>query len=102
VLEAGRTATILRHLKAIPFSQVRKTMGTARRRGEPDIFFLARPGETRRAVCFFFEVKRDGENATPLQSHVLGQYRAAGAVAEVVRSWADVKAILDKEGVVNT
>lgn len=58
------------------------------RRGQPDLLVVI---EGR---AFFLEVKRPGQNATPLQLHRLEQCRKAGAVAEVVRSLDDVYEVL--------
>ena len=44
--------------------------------------------------AYFFEVKAPGGRATPLQVATLEQLAQAGAVAALVRSVADVKAIL--------
>lgn len=42
----------------------------------------------------FLEVKALGGQATKLQMHRIGQIRAAGGVAEVVRSWDVVRDLL--------
>jgi hypothetical protein len=46
----------------------------------------------------FLEVKRPGCKPTPLQAHRIAEIQAAGAVAEVVRSWDEAKTVLGLPG----
>lgn len=56
--------------------------------GDPDIY------GSYHGKHLELEAKRPGCHARPLQLKRLRDWQAAGAVAEVVRSWEDVQAIL--------
>ena len=60
------------------------------RRGVPDRIFV------RDGVVLFLEVKRPGEEPTPLQEHELGLLRQHGANAEWCDSAAAGRAVLDR------
>lgn len=68
-----------------------KTHGTiVGRRGIPDL------SGAYRGRALALEVKRPGQQPTRLQRHELAKARAAGAVAEVVRSAQEVELLLDR------
>lgn len=60
--------------------------------GTPDILFIYR------GRAFFFEVKREGEDARPNQRAELAKWERAGAAAAVVHSLDEVKATLKTNG----
>lgn len=92
MLEASIVTTILRHLKKVPEGFVWKTHGGPMRAGMPDILFVYG------GRLYAFEVKRPGGKATARQLNTLEQLRKAGAVAEVVYSWQEVKWIMETGG----
>lgn len=88
VKESTIQQAILRWLRTRPQSfTVKLAAGPYSAPGLPDVLHL----EGGRA--YFFEVKAPGGRATPLQVATLEQLAKAGAVAALVRSVADVKAI---------
>lgn len=88
---------IMKALKRVPASFAYKTHGSAYgKSGTPDIFFTCAAIDGR--SCWF-EVKREGNVATPIQEHRLGQLDEAGAITGVVYSVDDVRAILTEHGV---
>jgi Holliday junction resolvase len=60
------------------------------RAGIPDLYAC------RHGKSYWFEVKAPGGRVSKIQEYELGQLRAAGANASVVRSIEDVKIALDK------
>jgi len=72
-----RTAILREHPEAIV---IKLHGGPYQQAGLPDLLVVIRG----RAV--FLEVKRPGGALTPLQEHTIARLRAAGALAEVVRS----------------
>ncbi len=90
--ESAIVKAILKYLNSLPSCLARKRwgggMGVA---GEPDI---------DACLCgrsLQLEVKRPGEQPTPLQRKRLGEWRQAGAIVGVVTSVADVRALLEGE-----
>lgn len=89
VKESTIQQAILRWLRARPDSfTVKLAAGPYSVPGLPDVLHL------EGGSAYFFEVKAPGGRATPLQVATLEQLAQAGAVAALVRSVADVKAIL--------
>lgn len=89
VREATIQKAILRWLRTRPQSfTVKLAAGPYSVPGLPDVLHL------EGGQAYFFEVKAPGGRATPLQAATLEQLAKAGAVAALVRSVADVKAIL--------
>jgi hypothetical protein len=90
-LEREIVKAILAYLNGLPHGLARKRwgggMGVA---GDPDIDACVG------GRCVQLEVKRPGEQPTALQVKRLGEWRKAGAVAEVVRSVGEVREILEK------
>lgn len=87
--EATIQKAILRWLRTRPQSfTVKLAAGPYSVPGLPDVLHL------EGGSAYFFEVKAPGGRATPLQAATLEQLAQAGAVAALVRSVADVKAIL--------
>lgn len=89
MLESAIVRTILKRLNALPGCYARKTHGGAYSAGWPDLI-----------VCYqghllALEVKRPGGRLTALQAVELDRWRAAGATAAVVTSWAEVQAVLN-------
>lgn len=90
--ERSITTRILAYLAGRRAGRAIKLHGNAyQSAGEPDILYV----EGGRA--FFFEVKTATGRATKLQHYRLAQWRGAGAVAEVVRSLADVQAVFAQD-----
>ena len=85
--EASLQGRILRHLLRRPGCWAVKFPGVLQR-GVPDIL------GAYRCRYFALEVKQPGQKPSRLQSAVLEQIRTTGAVAEVVTSVHQVKAIL--------
>jgi hypothetical protein len=56
--------------------------------GDPDLYILFA------GVHIECELKRPGENPTPIQVRRLDQWRAAGAVTAVIHSVADMRALM--------
>ena len=92
--ERAIVKAVLRYLNSLPACLARKRwgggMGYA---GEPDIDACVRGRSVQ------LEVKRFGEDATPLQQKRLEEWSRAGALVGVVRSVADVKALLGSESI---
>ena len=89
VREATIQKAILRWLRTRPRSfTVKLAAGPYSVPGLPDVLHL------EGGQAYFFEVKAPGGRATPLQVSTLEQLALAGAVVALVRSVADVKAIL--------
>ena len=91
--ERAIVKAILAYLNGLPGCLARKRwgggMGVA---GDPDIDACIRGRSVQ------LEVKRPGEKPTALQTKRLEEWRQAGAVVGVVRSLADVKALLSQHG----
>ena len=91
--ERAIVKAIRAHLNALPCCVARKRwgggMGVA---GEPDIDACIRGRSLQ------LEVKRMGEDATSLQRKRLDEWRRAGAVTGVVHGVAEIKELLNKEG----
>ena len=84
--ERATVKAILAYLNGIPGCLARKRwgggLGVA---GDPDITGCVNGRH------FEFEVKRRGEQPTPLQMRRLAEWRAAGALAAVVTSVSEVR-----------
>jgi len=89
-LEKNIQRRILNWLKTVPGGR-EMNLHTSRfgMRGTPDILFVLF------GQAFFFEVKRRGEKARPNQLAEIEKWRAAGAIAAVVRSVDDVRQIVN-------
>ena len=91
--ERAIVRAILDYLNGLPVCVARKRwgggMGVA---GEPDIDACIRGRSLQ------LEVKRMGEDATCLQRKRLGEWRRAGAVTGVVHGVAEIKELLNREG----
>lgn len=61
--------------------------------GLPDVFFLFE------GKLFGFEVKPVSKKASRIQKHRIAQLRKNGAVAAVVHSVAELKIVLDENGI---
>jgi hypothetical protein len=81
--ESRLTAKIVAELRRRKIWHVKIHGGPHQRAGLPDLLLIVEG----RAV--WIEVKGDGGIVSPLQQHTLEQLRAAGCVAEVVRSFDD-------------
>jgi hypothetical protein len=88
VLESAIVRTILRKLNALPGCYARKMHGGPYSAGLPDVFCCYQ------GHLLALEVKRPGGRLTALQAAELDRWRAAGATAAVVTSWADVERVL--------
>lgn len=109
--EAAITEAILRLLRTIPESKWSKNHGSPYgERGRPDIQGTIRdsyeppePGSLHRLHClgrtFAFEVKTEKGRLTSWQVKALAELKAAGAVAEVVRTVRDVENVLALHGI---
>lgn len=93
---APREAAIQKQILALPRSipglVLRKTLGSAYRRGTPDLLGCYRG----RALAL--EIKRPGGRATALQEAELAAWQAAGAIAGVVCSPEQVRVLLEGVG----
>ena len=88
-LETNIVKNIKKKLETIPGVVVRKRHGTAFGiKGDPDLYGLVRGRH------FEIEVKRPGENPTELQLSRMREWKAAGAITGVARSWEDTKEVL--------
>lgn len=100
-LESTITDTIMTNLKKIPNSFAFKVHGNAmQKKGIPDILFWVWTGMPHledESKAFGFEVKRPGEEATPIQAKMIFRLNSAGCRSCVVYSWDDVKTILKAE-----
>lgn len=91
--EASIQAEIVKRLNALPECLVWKNHGSQySAAGVPDITGVLRG----RMVAF--EVKRPGQEPTPLQSRTLERLEQAGALVGVVTSWQDVESLLVQAG----
>lgn len=115
--ESTITAGILKMLRAIPNGYALKIHGSEfQRAGVPDILFwkghpdAASPaliwdgngeivGEVELSIPFAFEVKQPGKKATPIQKVQLDRMERAGVQCAIVRSVAEVRAILGSLGI---
>lgn len=90
----GVVAPILKYLNSLPNSKAINVHGSVFcERGTPDVIGSVQG----RAVLF--EAKRSQEEAPEaIQKWRMAEWRAAGAVAECVRSVEDVQKILKREG----
>lgn len=93
--EKSIVKAILRYLNTQPGFHW-KTHGGAfsGKSGMPDVFYLEK---RKNGGCLFLamEVKVPGGKPTKLQAETLDQLRSAGAIATVVTSREEVKALLD-------
>jgi len=88
-LESSIVKSILKYLNTLPGCYAEKTWGGPwGNAGRPDIDGCIN-GQTLK-----LEVKRPGGQLTKLQANKLARWKAAGAIAEVVRSVDDVKKII--------
>ena len=87
--EATIVAAIVRELRRGGYWVTKLHGGPTQQAGLPDLLAV------KLGRAFFIEVKRPGEAPTPLQWHTLRQLRAAGAVAIVATSAANVLDQLD-------
>lgn len=88
-LERDIQAEILRWLRKRPGSfTVKLAAGPYSMPGLPDVLHI------ESGHAYFFEVKRPGGKATPLQLSVMGKLTRAGAVTSVVRSLEDVQTVI--------
>jgi hypothetical protein len=89
--ERAIVKAILAYLNSLPACVARKrwggVMGVA---GDPDITGCIGGRH------FEFEVKRPGEQPTPLQLQRLREWKASGAIVAIVCSVAEVQALLEK------
>ncbi len=91
--ESGITAQIMAALRRVPRCIVRKRHGTGWGvAGDPDLY------GSIGGKHFELEVKRWGEELTPLQEARLAQWRASGAIAGVAHSVDEALALLGIEG----
>jgi hypothetical protein len=89
--ERSITQAIVRYLRRLPSCHVVKYHGNPYSEGgQPDLF------GAYKGLAFLLEVKRASGDATPRQIAVMRKWRKAGAIAQVVRSVAEVKAIIAK------
>lgn len=79
---------IAAHLKGAGFFVTKLHGSNMQRAGLPDLLAV------KEGRAYFFEVKTEDGTVSRLQEHTIGQLRAVGAVAEVVRSVADVNNVL--------
>ena len=90
--ERAIVKAILAYLNSLPECLARKRwgggMGVA---GDPDIDACIRGRSLQ------LEVKRNGEDATPMQRKRIAEWQRAGAIIGVVHSVAEVKALLSRE-----
>lgn len=92
-MEKSIVTGILKFLNSLPVCHARKVAGTDNQAGEPDIDACYH-GQTLK-----LEVKRPkpfGNDGTKLQLATLEKWKAAGAIAGIVRSVDDVKAIIQE------
>lgn len=76
-----------------PGAVVRKRHGTSySTKGDPDLEILFR------GVHIECELKRPGEEPSPLQAHRLEEWRRAGAVVAVVHSVAEMREVMGNLG----
>lgn len=81
--------SIIRWLNQQPNCYVVKTHGSIYSSGQPDLIGC------HHGRMLALEVKRPGNKPTPLQQAVLKKWEAAGAIAAVVTSIEEVKALLN-------
>ena len=99
------TDNIVRYLRTIPHSAVRKTHGSIfTRAGDPDIVFyqgVADPltGDVRLWRVLALEVKQPGGKLTKIQAHRSAELRKAGVKVYVVYSLEETKALVDRKEV---
>lgn len=87
--ESAIVARIIRALRAIPGCVVRKRHGTSWGvAGDPDLY------GSIQSQHFEIEVKRSGEEPTPLQEARLAEWQVSGALTGVVHDVDEVLAIL--------
>ena len=88
VKETTITASIIKLLKTVPNSFVKKIHGGRMQGGGiPDIYFTCKWIEGH---SVWFEVKRPGYEATELQLYTMKRLNNAGCTSIIVRSRADV------------
>lgn len=88
-LEKSLQRAVLRRLHSLPGAVARKRWGSARGvAGDPDIYLLWQGRH------YEIELKRPGEEPTPLQRLRLGEWQAAGARIAVVHSVAELESFL--------
>ncbi len=89
-LERTITDAILRRLNHPPHTRAFKVAaGPMQGKGHPDIVGC------HHGRMLALEVKRPGEQPTPLQRHTQRAWGAAGAIAGIVESVADVDQLLE-------
>lgn len=90
-LESAIVRAVLAYLeRELPAAEVRKRHGSVyTHKGDPDIYFLLA------GVHYECEIKRPGEQPTPLQQVRLARWRAAGARTLVAHSLAEFVAQLE-------
>lgn len=86
--ESGLVKKILAYLRAQGFWARKNHGGRFTDAGLPDILAV------KDGRAYFFEVKTEAGRATEIQIHTIEKLRAAGAVAEIVRSVEDVQCAL--------
>jgi hypothetical protein len=87
MLEAALTKKILKNLRSQGGWWI-KTHGGMYAAGRPDIIGCYK------GLFFAFEVKRPGEEATPLQAHTLQQITKSGGTASVIYSFEEADALI--------
>lgn len=90
--EKSLVKKILAYLKSIPGCYARKRHGGAFNPGEPDITGCLEGWRLE------FEVKLEGNPATPRQRAELRRWEAAGSITGVVHSVDEVKEVLREHG----
>lgn len=90
--ESSIAQAIIKYIRKLPRSHAEKTHGSTFKSGQPDIDAVI----AGRAVKL--EVKRPGNDATPLQRRILETWASAGCVTGVVTSVEDVKALFKSHG----
>jgi hypothetical protein len=92
--ESAIVHSILKYIKSLPRCYAEKTNGNSFKSGQPDVDAVL----AGRAVKL--EVKRPGQEATPLQKRILEKWALAGCVTGVVTSVEDVKTLFKNHGLV--
>lgn len=92
--ESALKRQVMQMLKAeYPGAVVRKRHGSMYSTiGDPDLYILYE------GVHIECELKRPGEMPTVIQQHRMAEWAAAGAVTAVVRSVAEMRAVMQKLG----
>lgn len=85
---------IIKYIRKLPRAHAEKVHGNSFSSGQPDIDAVIAGKSVK------LEVKRPGEDATPLQKRRLEQWAKAGAVTGVVHSTGEVEKILKDFGLI--